>query len=308
MKIFFSRQQKFLEKSRDRIKSKEKLIILLFLGVTIVLHSFVQAQDKKNSLWSLSLSECEKSKWPWSSALSDVAAEQLSGADILKMVDRRSVGEEAPPDLQAKMVMKIIDSRHNEKIRELRVWSKNRPGEDDWRVMKFLTPADIRGVGFLVLADDQMYLYLPEFRRIRRIASHNKTERFMGSDFSYEDMGTGGFARYYEAELKDENGETWHLALSVKPGVEKPYSRVELWVDKESRLPRRYRLYDSSGELWKEAIQEISQISSYWIPVRITMKDIKARSLTVLIMEDIQVNVGLEDEIFTQRFLRRRVR
>lgn len=304
MKVSFPRKQEIME----RINSKEKLIIIVILGVAIALNSFVQAQDQKDIPLPPSLNGYEESELSWPPTLSAGVEEQLLGDDILKMVDNRSVGDGAPPDLQAKMVMKIIDSRQNEKIRELRIWSKNRPGEDDWRVMKFLAPADIRGVGFLVLADDQMYLYLPEFRRIRRIASHNKTERFMGSDFSYEDLGTGGFARFYDAELKNENDETWHLELTLKPGAEKPYSRLELWVDKRSHLPRRYRLYDKSGELWKEAIQEISQISSYWIPVRITMKDIKAQSQTVLLMEDIEVNIGLEDEIFTQRFLRRRVR
>ncbi|RLE05319.1 MAG: hypothetical protein DRI99_02340 [Candidatus Aminicenantes bacterium] len=232
----------------------------------------------------------------------------ISGQEILKMVDNRSVGEEAPSDLQAKMVMRIIDARQNEKKRELRVWSKNRPGEDDWRVMKFLSPPDVRGVGFLVLADDQMYLYLPEFRRIRRIASHNKSERFMGSDFSYEDLSTGGLAKYYQATLVEENSTTWHLELVLKPGADKPYPRIEMWVDKETHLPRRYLLYDKSGEPWKEASQKVKQIEGYWLPVETVMKDLKAQTRTILTMEEIKVNTGLKDNIFTQRFLKRRVR
>ncbi|MCP2619808.1 outer membrane lipoprotein-sorting protein [Candidatus Aminicenantes bacterium AC-334-K16] len=289
---------------RDFYKGILPLFMWLILVLTV--NSFGSKRTLHCDGGGLYQGEIAGAGFYWSFPTS--AGVQLSAQEILKMVDARSVGEEAPSDLQAKMVMRIIDSRQNEKRRELRVWSKNRPGEDDWRVMKFLSPPDVRGVGFLVLADDQMYLYLPEFRRIRRIASHNKSERFMGSDFSYEDLSTGGFARFYQATLLDEDATTWHLELVLKAGADKPYPRVELWVDKETHLLHRFLLYDRSGEVWKEAFQEVSRIGDYWVPVKTTMKDLKAHTKTILTMEEIQVNVGLEEGIFTQRFLKRRVR
>jgi outer membrane lipoprotein-sorting protein len=153
-----------------------------------------------------------------------------------------------------------------------------------------------------------MYLYLPEFRRIRRIASHNKKENFMGSDFSYEDMGTSGFSSAYSAEILEENPETWILELQKKPESNKPYLEIKMWVAKESRLPTQIEMLDGSGDLVKVAEQESKNIGGYWVLSKITMTDKKKNSRTVLEMTDIKVDQNLDDEIFTRRFLQRRLR
>jgi len=232
----------------------------------------------------------------------------LTGNEILKKVDARAVGSEAPKDIQMIMTMKIVSPSGSGKVRELKTWTKNNRNEDDWRLMKFISPPDVRGVGFLTLSDEQMYLYLPEFHRIRRIASHNKSDSFMGSDFSYEDLGVSSFQKYYEAELIKEEDDLWLLNLTKKPDADKPYELIEMWVSKESNLPVRMKIYDSSGALSKETLQESRPFGTYWIPVKITMKNIKEGSRTELTMDEIKTDQGLDPEIFTPRFLKRSVR
>jgi len=232
----------------------------------------------------------------------------ITGNEILKKVDERTIGEKAPKDVEAIMTMTIVSAKGSRRIRELKAWTKNNIDKDDWRVMKFISPPDVRNVGFLVLSDEQMYLYLPEFHRIRRIASHNKKESFMGSDFSYEDMGTSGFTKFYDAKLLNENDKEWVLELTRKPDVSKPYSKIKMWVSKQSELPEKMELYDDAGNLWKVAEEEAKKIGNYWIPVKIKMKDMKKNSYTVLEMKDIKVDQGLGSGIFTKRFLRRRVK
>lgn len=232
----------------------------------------------------------------------------ITGSEVLKRVEERMIGEKAPKDMEAIMRMIIVSPRGSKKVRELKAWTKNNINEDDWRVMKFLSPPDIKNVGFLVLSDEQMYLYLPEFRRIRRIASHNKKESFMGSDFSYDDMGTSGFSRYYEVKLINEDDKEWMLELCRKPKADKPYKRIKMWVSKESELPAKMEMYDNSDELWKVSEEENKKIGEYWIPFKINMKDVKKNSFTTLEMKDIKVDQGLGKEIFTNRFLRRRVK
>ncbi len=230
------------------------------------------------------------------------------GNTILKKVEERLIGNLAPKDTHAIMVMTIVDSKGNKKVREIEAWEKNNPEGDDWRVMKFRKPADVRGVGFLVLSEDQMYLYLPEFHRIRRIASHTKKESFMGSDFSYDDMGTSGFSKYYNAKLEEEKPDQYVLLLTLKPGAKKPYRKIKMWVSKESLLPVRMELYSKSGELVKVSEQEAKKIGKYWIPVKIKMTSVKKGSYTVLEMKDIKVDQGISKKIFTKRFLKRRVK
>lgn len=130
----------------------------------------------------------------------------------------------------------------------------------------------------------------------------------MGSDFSYEDLGVSSFQKYYDAELIKEENDFWILKLTKKPDADKPYESIEMWVSKESNLPVRMKSYDSSGELRKEAIQEIQSVDTYWIPVKITMKSTKEGSRTELTMDEIKTDQGLDSEIFTPRFLKRSVR
>ncbi|MCX8161279.1 MAG: outer membrane lipoprotein-sorting protein [Candidatus Saccharicenans sp.] len=232
---------------------------------------------------------------------------QDRGEEIIKRVEAQTIGEKAPGDIQAEMIMIIKTSRGDEKRRELMVWTKNNPTGDDWRLMKFLAPADIKDLGFLVLADDQMYLYLPEFQRVRRIASHNKKESFVGSDFSYDDLGTAGFSAFFTPKFKEENDRVWILELVRKPGARKQYSKIILTVDKATELPVRAELYDDSGQLFKVETQENSRVGKYWVPTRFVMENVRTGSSTVLELKNVRVDQNLGAEIFTERNLKRSV-
>ncbi|MGC8745470.1 MAG: outer membrane lipoprotein-sorting protein, partial [Candidatus Saccharicenans sp.] len=194
-----------------------------------------------------------------------------------------------------------------EKRRELLIWTKNNPGRDAWRLMKFLTPADIKDLGLLVLGEEQMYLYMPEFERIRRIASHNKKESFVGSDFSYDDLGTSGFSAFFVPAFKGEDEKSWQLELKRKPEAKKQYSKIIMTVDKVSGLPVRLELYDDAGELFKIETQENTRVGKYWIPTKFTMENVKAKTATTLELKNVKVDQKLSPEIFTERNLKRSV-
>lgn len=229
------------------------------------------------------------------------------GDEILRKVEAQTIGDKAPADIQAEMVMIIKTARGDEKRRELMVWIKNNPSGDDWRLMKFLAPADLKDLGFLVLADDQMYLYLPEFQRVRRIASHNKKESFVGSDFSYDDLGTAGFSAFFVPKFKEENERAWILELERKPGAKKQYSRIVLTVDRATELPVRAELYDDSGQLFKVETQENSRVGKYWVPTKFVMENVRTGTSTVLELKNVKVDQNLGAEIFTERYLKRSV-
>ena len=230
-------------------------------------------------------------------AASDAAA-------VLKSVEENTMGANAPRDMEADMVMTIQD-KSQVRIREIHAWSRNFPDKDDVRVLKFLSPADVRGIGFLVLAEDSMYIYLPEFHRTRRIASSNMKDPFMGSDFSYEDMGTTAFSQFYDSKLLAENAREWQLELLRKKSADKPYARIVLTVSKDSVTPIRMELFDSAGNLEKVAEQTSQLTGKYWIMARVKMSNIKKKTATVMEMKNIKVDQDLKDEIFSERFLKK---
>jgi outer membrane lipoprotein-sorting protein len=235
-------------------------------------------------------------------------ARALPAADaaaVLKAMEENTKGANAPRDMEADMVMTIQDG-NSVRVREIRAWTRTIPGKDDLRVLKFLSPADVKDIGFLVLDEDSMYIYLPEFHRTRRIASSNKKDPFMGSDFSYEDMGTSAMSRYYDPKMLGESGTEWQLELLRKAGVDKPYARIVLTVSKASTMPVRMELYDAAGNLAKVAEETSQPLGKYQVMTRIKMTHVKKKTSTVLEMKNIQVDQGLKDEVFSERFLKKR--
>ncbi|MBN1939732.1 MAG: outer membrane lipoprotein-sorting protein [Candidatus Aminicenantes bacterium] len=234
----------------------------------------------------------------------------LAGEDaavILAGVDARTGGNLAPKDIQSDMVMTIVQG-NLVKEREIRAWTRNNPGRDDDRLMKFISPADVRDVGFLVLSDDTMYIYLPEFKRTRRIASSNKKDSFMSSDFSYDDLGTGDFTASYDPVLKEESPLAWVLELKKKAGADQSYARIVMTVDKEMGVPVKTEMYDDAGRLWKSTEQAYASIDKYRVMSKVKMTDHRKNSTTTLEFKNIKVDKGVGDDLFTERNLVRSIR
>lgn len=239
-------------------------------------------------------------------AASAPAAAAEDAAAVLAGVDERTGGTLAPKDMQSNMVMTITQGS-SVKVREIRAWTRNNAGKNDDRLMKFVSPADVRDVGFLVLSDDSMYIYLPEFHRTRRIASSNRKDAFMSSDFSYDDLGTGEYARSYEPALREENAGAWVLDLKRKAGSDKLYSRIVMTVDKRMHMPVKTEMYDEAGRLWKSAEQAYASIDGYWVMTAVKMTDHKKGSSTALEFKDMKVDKGVGADLFTERNLVRKI-
>ena len=226
-----------------------------------------------------------------------------SGTAILQKVDEIT---NAPLDEMSDMRIILIDKKGNRKERLLKTWAKYFEDKDSWRIIKFLSPTDVRGVGFLVLAQDKMYLYLPAFHRIRRIASHSKKESFMGSDLSFSDMETKRLCEDYEARLLKEDSDNYFLELIRRPGSEKPYSRIMMTVEKSSNVPIYMESFDEGNNLWKVWKMTPYKSGKYHTVSRMEVEEKKKEHVTIVERENIQYDQGLEDKVFTQRFLKRR--
>ncbi len=226
---------------------------------------------------------------------------------ILKKTEDKMIGAKAPKDTEAVMIMEIHKGS-SVKVRKLKVWTKNNLNSDDWKLMKFISPADVKNVGFLTISENDMFLYLPEFHRIRRIASSSKKDSFMGSDFSYDDLSSSGFSKNYTSEIIKETDNVWVLKLSRKKGVKKPYSKIILHISKKTELPIIMESFDNSGNIWKKAEEKTKRIGKYDVVSFIKMKDMKKGSWTTLELKEIKLNKGLNKKIFSKRFLKKRVK
>ena len=223
----------------------------------------------------------------------------LTASQILEKVDDVI---NAPKDQDLRIKLILIDKKGKEKMREMSMLQKG----SDKRMVKFLSPADQRGIAFLSLPDDIMYLYLPAFKKVRRIASHVKNTKFAGTDFTYEDMEAIRYKEKYIPELlkKEEN----HCVLQLKPreGVKTDYSKLIMWVRMDNFYPTKIEHYDKGDKLYKIMISEkIEKVNGYWISRESEMEDLKAEHKTKMIIVDVKFDSGLSDDKFTKRYLSR---
>ncbi len=205
--------------------------------------------------------------------------------------------------LPAVMSMHLIDKDGDVKERTSEMFER---AKEDARLVRFLSPADQKGISFLSLPDDKMYLYLPAFKKIRTIASHVKNESFAGTDMSYDDISTLGYAKDYDPTLLETTDDLYILELTPKSGTEKDYSKLVMSIRKDNFYPVKTEYYDQGGTLVKVMERrQIEQIDGYWIAKETEMTDVRKEHSTVSIVDSVEFDTNLPDEVFSQRNLKR---
>ena len=223
----------------------------------------------------------------------------LDGQQILEKVEQAM---NAPKDRSATIKMVIKDKDGNVKEREMKILQKG----DMQRLFTFTAPADVRGVSFLVTNKDQTYLYTPAFGKIRRIASSAKSENFMGTDFSYNDLSKGDYPNKYTATLDKEDAENYYLTCTPQPDSESDYSKAVMVVQKGSFMPVKISMYDKAGKLFKVLeTPKVEKIDGYWSTRNMTMTDVQNNHVTEMVMDKIEHDSGLTDREFTKRKLKK---
>ncbi len=243
----------------------------------------------------------------WAAVLILVLAEAPSvqaspGDDLLEKVEDTMT---AAHDQVSTVKMTLIDSKGVRKERKLTMMQlKHDP--DDYRLIRFLEPAEVKGVAFLSKSDTEMYLYMPAFKKIRRIASSAKNDNFMGTDFSYDDMGSTNYTDDYSARIIETKGDLTILELTPKKPDEVNYSKLVMTVDVPKAMPTRIEFYSKKGELWKVmTMSNIKKISGYWTPTESVMEDKHKHHTTKMEMLDVKYDTGLSTRAFSKRKLKR---
>jgi outer membrane lipoprotein-sorting protein len=232
--------------------------------------------------------------------LFSIKAYGITGKEVM---DKVAETRNAPADTAYEAEMILVEKDGSEKKRQIKYYLKG----DDKSLMRFLSPADVKGVAFLALSDEQMYLYLPAFKKIRRIASHIKHDNFMGTDFSYEDMGETDYEDKYSAKILSEEEKEYILEAIPKEGSDVGYSKLKLWIDKERWLMDKVEFYDKKGKLLKVLTNTGKEkIQGYWTHTKMEMYNVVDQHKTIFKLIKVEYDTGLKDDFFSQRYLKRR--
>jgi outer membrane lipoprotein-sorting protein len=226
-------------------------------------------------------------------------AQEFTAVDVLKKVDAVL---NAAKDQELTMKMILIDKNGKEKNREAVMFQKG----SEKRMIRFLSPADQKGIAFLDLPNDMMYLYLPAFKKVRRIAAHVKSQKFAGTDMTYDDLGTINYSEEYDPVFVQQEEKHYIMELTPKQGIKKDYSKLKIWVQKSNFYPEKIEFFDKGANLFKSGEwREIEKVDNYWVAREIEFHDIKDDHRTKIILMKVKFDTGLKDEFFSQRYLKR---
>ena len=207
--------------------------------------------------------------------------------------------------------MMIVDEQGRKQMRQFTILRKDVADNGDQKMMVFFTrPADVRDTVFRVEKhtdvnqDDDRWLYLPALDLVKRISAGDKRTSFVGSHFFYEDV-SGRAVSEDTFTLQEENAE--HYVLKAVPkhpdSVEFAYYVVE--IDKATKLPVLINFYKSGDDNYRrvEAVQ-VEDIEGFPTVTRSKVTDLTSGGYTLMEFRNMDYDLGLEDDIFSERSLR----
>ncbi|GGK71037.1 outer membrane lipoprotein-sorting protein [Amphritea balenae] len=232
------------------------------------------------------------------------------GLEIAKEAKQRDLGW---GDMQADMLMVLRNKQGEESVREIRLKSLEQENDGDKSLSVFDKPRDVKGTAFLsfshpVGADDQ-WLYLPALKRVKRIASRNKSGPFMGSEFAFEDLSSFEIEKYSYKFIQDEACEAGQCFVVDQYPVDKNsgYTRRVVWMDHEEYRIWKVEFYDRKNSLLKTLTFSGYQqyLDKYWRADLQQMTNHQNGKSTDLKWGNYQFRVGLSDKDFNKNSLKR---
>ena len=228
-----------------------------------------------------------------------------SGYEITKTLDEKS----KPKNMISKTTMVLTNSKG--KTRNSVMISKTMDNSRR-QLIWFLEPKDDKGVSFLKIEhddrDDEMRIWLPAFKRVRRISASKKGDSFMGSDLSYEDMTSRSLDENEYKRLDDETvNERECFVIEVTPNVSQKssYSKHKIWIVKDDLYIIKEESYDKRKKLKKEKSFSYIKIDNYDIMSKISVKDIQKDHKTDISFEQVKVDTDMPEKIFQEKSLKR---
>lgn len=240
--------------------------------------------------------------------LAETAEEK--GLAISKEAKTRDAGW---ADMQAEMKMVLRNKQGQESIREIRMKSLEVLDDGDKSLTMFDKPRDVKGTNFLsfshALGADDQWLYLPALKRVKRIASRNKSGPFMGSEFSYEDLSSFEVEKYSYKYLREDacDGGTCFVVEQYPVDKNSGYTRRQVWIDQSEYRMWKVEFYDRKNSLLKTLSSTGYQqyLGKHWRADSQNMINHQTGKSTDLVWANYQFKTGLKDKDFNKNTLKR---
>jgi hypothetical protein len=230
--------------------------------------------------------------------------------------DARTIMEESQRRSEAKFYRYdgLLQSFDNKgKITDKR-WTFDRVGSNgrSKAVLRFSAPAEVKGVSLLIhnhpeRASDQ-WMWTPALQRDRRIALQDRSTRFFGTDFSFEDLEERDVDQYDYEMLGDDvvdGAACWKIETTPKKSRSSHYTRSIAWIRKDNYLMVRLDNFVDDEVVKRLSTDNIENVQGIWTARILEMSDLRRGTRTRLTLQDVGYNTPVNDREFTLQGIRR---
>lgn len=216
-------------------------------------------------------------------------------------------------DASATMSMILLNAAGEQSRRKMLSQFLEVPDDGDKTLITFQYPRDIKGTGLLTFehieTEDDQWLYLPALKRVKRIASKNKSGSFVGSEFSYEDISSREPEKYTYQYLREDAHDgipVWVVERYPKD-PSSGYTKIISWVDQTNYQIVKQEYFDRKGAPLKIEYDKgnTQYLGKFWRAHEITMENLQTKKKTILTFEEWAFQQGLKASLFSKRSLER---
>jgi hypothetical protein len=230
--------------------------------------------------------------------------------------DPRHIVEEAQKRTEARSqryegLLQVFDAKG--KISDKR-WTFERLGSHgrSKAVLRFTAPAEVKGVALLVVnhpdrASDQ-WMWTPAVERDRRIALQDRSTRFFGTDFSFEDLEERDVSQFDYQLLGEEpidGAACWKIQSTPRETKSSQYTRSIVWIRKDTYAFARVESYIRDQAVRRLTYGDFQNVQGIWTARVLEMVDLRRNSRTRLTLDKLEYNVPLSEDSFTLQAIRR---
>lgn len=237
--------------------------------------------------------------------------------DLTKIMQKNFVVSKVY-DSVADATFTLINKTGQERVRKTFGTTKlEENGIDNMRMTRFLSPPDVKGTVSLLIEhaekDDDIWIYLPALKKVRRLVSNNKKDSFVGTDFSYADVIGYKVGEWNYKLLKEElvEGQPCYVieALPKSDAIKTSngYSKRIGWLRKDNLMTVKMDFWDEAGQLLKTStyndIQLVDKPRGKWQAMRLEASNVQTGHRTVIKFDNFKANQQVKDEFFTTRYM-----
>lgn len=179
-------------------------------------------------------------------------------------------------------------------------------------VLRFTAPAEVKGVALLVVNHTErsadQWMWTPAINRERRIAMQDRSTRFFGTDFSFEDLeerDVDQFDYKLAGEEAIDGAPCWKVEYRPRQSKTSQYTHSTVWIRKDHYVIAQVESFAKDQLVRRMLCRDIGNVQGIWTARLLEMSDIRRRSKTVLKLERLEYNIALKEEDFTLQALRR---